>query len=98
MNVVSEGVHNEQSSAASANGADKSEVRIDTLEPAFTGSPLPGKKFLPYTDDAVNDSSLITLSNKSLSGTTEVKTIRIHLRGSAEELINLHQKENVKLN
>ena len=98
MNVVSEGVHNEQSSAASVNGADKSEVRIDTLEPASTGSPLPGKKFLPYTDDAVNYSSLITLSNRSLSGTTEVKTIRLHLKGSTEELINLHQKENVKLN
>ena len=37
------GVHNEQVSAVSANGAEKSETRIETLEQTFTGASLNGK-------------------------------------------------------
>ena len=73
VNVRSEGVHNEQVSAVSANGAEKAETRIGTLKAAFTGAPLPRKNVLPYTDDVVNDSSPITLSNEGLSGTAEVE-------------------------
>ena len=47
---------------------------MDTLEPASTGAPFPGKNVLPYTDDLVNGSNLIILSNEGLSGTTEVET------------------------
>ena len=74
MDVVSKGVHNGQISAVSSNGAEKSETHIDPLEPASTGPPFPGKKFLPYTDDVVNGSSPITLSDGGLSGTIEVET------------------------
>ena len=74
MDVGSEGVHNEQVSAVSANGAGKSEIRIDTLEPASTGVPLREKKVLEHTEDGVvNDSSSITPSNESLSGTRTVE-------------------------
>ena len=52
---MSKAVHNEQISAVSSNGAEKSETRIDTLESASTGTHFPGKKALPYTDDVVND-------------------------------------------
>ena len=44
MDVGSKGVHNEQFSAVSANGAEKSETRIDTLESTSTGAPLIWKK------------------------------------------------------
>ena len=74
MNVGSKGVHNGQVSAVSSNGAEKSETHIDTLEPASTCAPFPGKKVLLYTDDMVNDSSPITLSDEDLSGTIEVET------------------------
>ena len=73
MDVGSKGVHNGQVFAVSSNGAEKSETRIDTLEPASTGAPFPGKKVLPYIDDVVNDLSPITLSDESLSGTVEVE-------------------------
>ena len=74
MDVGSNSVDNGWVSIASSNGAEKSETHIDTLEPASTGAPFPGKKVLPYTDDLVNGSNPIILSNESLSGTTEVET------------------------
>ena len=64
MDVGSKGVHNGQVSAVSSNGAEKSETCIDILEPASTGAPVPVKEVLPYTEDVVNDSSPITLSNE----------------------------------
>ena len=67
------GVHNEQVSAVSATGAEKSETRIETLEQTFTGASLKGK-VLSYSDDVVNDFSPITLSNEGLSDTTEMET------------------------
>ena len=73
MNVGSKGVHNGQVSTDSSNGAEKSETHIDTLEPASTGAPFPGKMVLPYTNNVVNDSSPIALSNEGLSGTTNVE-------------------------
>ena len=76
MDVGSKGVHNGQVSAVSSNGAEKSETYIDTLEPASTGAPFPGKKVRPYTDDVVNDSSPITLSDEGLSDTIEVETTK----------------------
>ena len=76
MDVGSKGVHNGQVPAVSSNGAEKSEIHIDTLEPASTGAPFPGKKVLPYTDDVVNDSSPITLSDEGFSGTIEVETTK----------------------
>ena len=76
MDVGSKGVHNGQVPAVSSNGAEKSETHIDTLEPASTGAPFPGKKVLPYTDDVVNDSSPITLSDEGFSGTIEVETTK----------------------
>ena len=48
MDVGSKGVHNGQVSAVSSNGAEKSETRIDTLKPASTAAPFPGKMVLPY--------------------------------------------------
>ena len=69
MDVGSKSIHNGKASAVSSNGAEKSETCIDTLELASTGALFPGKKALPYTDDVVNDSSPITLSDKGLSGT-----------------------------
>ena len=77
MDVGSKGVHNGQVSAVSPNGAEKSENHIETLKPASTGASFPGKKFLPYTDDVVNGSSPITLSNEGLSDTTEVETTKV---------------------
>ena len=76
MDVGSKGVHNGQVPAVSSNGAEKSETHIDTLEPASTGASFPGKKVLPYTDDVVNDSSPITLSDEGFSGTIEVETTK----------------------
>ena len=76
MDVGSKGVHNGQVSAVSSNGPEESENHIDTLKPASTGVPYPRKKVLPYTDDVVNDSSPITLSNEGLSGSTEVETTK----------------------
>ena len=38
-------VHNGQVSAVYSNGAKKSETHIDTLDPASTGAPFPGKMF-----------------------------------------------------
>ena len=76
VDVGSKGAHNGQISAVSSNGAEKSETHIDTLEPASTCAPFPGKKVLPYTDDMVNDSSPITLSDEGLSGTIEVETTK----------------------
>ena len=76
MDVGSKGIHNGQVSAVSSNGAEKSETCIDTLELASTGAPFPGKKVLPYTDDVVNDSSPITLSDEGFSGTIEVETTK----------------------
>ena len=73
MDVGSKGVHNRQVSAVSSNGAEKSETHIDTLEPASTGAPFPGKMVLLYTDNVVNDPSPITLSNEGLSATTDVE-------------------------
>ena len=73
VDVGSKCVHNGQISAVSSNGAEKSETRIDTLKPAATAAPFPGKMVLPYTDDVVNDSSPITISDKGLSGTIEVE-------------------------
>ena len=62
--------------AVSSNGAEKSETHIDTLKPASTGAPFPGKKVLPYTGDVVNDSSPITVSDEGFSGTIEVETTK----------------------
>ena len=76
MDVGSKGIHNGQVSAVSSNGAEKSETCIDTLELASTGAPFLGKKVLPYTDDVVNDSSPITLSDEGFSGTIEVETTK----------------------
>ena len=76
VDVGSKGIHNGQVSAVSSNGAEKSETCIDTLELASTGAPFPGKKVLPYTDDVVNDSSPITLSDEGFSGTIEVETTK----------------------
>ena len=76
MDVGSKGVHNGQVSAVSSNGAEKSETHIDTLEPASTGAPFPGKKVLTYTNNVVNDSFPITLSNEGLDGTNEVETTK----------------------
>ena len=76
MDVGSKGVHNGQVSAVSSNGAEKSATHTDTLEPASTGAPFPGKKVVSYTDEVVNDSSLITLSNEGSSGTTEKETTK----------------------
>ena len=76
MDVGSKGVHNGQVPAVSSNGAEKLETHIDTLEPASTGASFPGKKVLPYTDDVVNDSSPITLSDEGFSGTIEVETTK----------------------
>ena len=76
MVVGSECVHNGQVYAVYSNGTEKSETHIDTLEPASTGAPFPRKKILPYTDDVVNDSSPITLSNEGLDGTNEVETTK----------------------
>ena len=73
MVVGSKGVHNGQVSAISSNSAEKSETRIDTLEPASTVAPFPGKMVLTYIDDVVNDSSPITLSDEGLSGTIEME-------------------------
>ena len=44
MDVGSKGVHNGQVSAVSSNGAEKSATHADTLEPASTGAPFPGKR------------------------------------------------------
>ena len=68
MNARSKGVHDGHASAVSSNDAEKSETYIDTLEPASTGG--------PYTDDVVNDSSPITLSNEGLTGTRELETTK----------------------
>ena len=76
MDIGSKGVHNEQVSAVSSNGAEKSETCIDIPEKASTGAPVPVKKILPYTDDVVNDSSHITLSDERLSGTIEDETTK----------------------
>ena len=76
MDVGSKGVHNGQVSAVSSNGAEKSETRIDILEPASAGAPFRGEKVLPYTYDIVNGSSPITLSDEGLSGTTVVETTK----------------------
>ena len=51
VDVGSKCVHNGQVSAVYSNRAEKSETHIDTLEPASTRAPFPGKKVLPYTDD-----------------------------------------------
>ena len=75
MDVGSEAVHNEQVSTISANGAEKSETCIDTLEPASAGALLLGKRL--YTEDDVeNDSSLIALSNEDLSGMAQTETTK----------------------
>ena len=76
------GVHNGQVSAVPSNGAAKSETHIDTLEPASTCAAFPGKEVLLYTDDMVNDSFPITLSEENLSGTIEVETTK----GSSERV------------
>ena len=47
MDVGSKCDHNGLVSAVYSNGAEKSETYIDTLEPASTGAPFPGKKVLP---------------------------------------------------
>ena len=70
------GVYNGQVSAISSNGAEKSETHIDTPEPASSCAVFPGKKVLLDTDDVVNDSSTITLSNEDLSGTTKMETTK----------------------
>ena len=95
MDAGSKCIHNGQVSAVYSNGAEKSGIHIDTLEPASTGTSFPRKKVLPYTNDVVNDSSPITLSNEGLDGTNEVETThstmeRLHLRVWTEELLNLH--------
>ena len=77
VDVRSEGVQNEQVSCVSANAAEKLETRIETLELASTGAPLPRKTVLAYTeDDMVNDSSPIALSDKYLSSTERVETTK----------------------
>ena len=76
LSLTVEGDPNRQVSAVSSNGAEKSETHIGTLKPAFTGTEFPGKNVLPYTDDVMNDSSPITLSNDDLSGTTDVETTK----------------------
>ena len=77
VDAGSEGVQNEQVSAVSSNGAEKSKTCIDILEPVSIGASLPGEKVLPYTeDDVVNDSSPIILSNEGLSGKREVETTK----------------------
>ena len=69
-------VHNGQISAVNSNGSEKSEIHIDTLEPASIGAPFPGKKVLPYADDVLNDSYPITLSSEGLDDTKEVETTK----------------------
>ena len=69
MDARSKGIHNGQVSAVSSNGAEKSETCIGTLQLTSTGAPFPGEKVLPYTEDVVNDSSPIILSDEVLSGT-----------------------------
>ena len=76
MDVGSKGVHNGQVSAASSNGAEKSETHIDILEPSSTGAPFPGKKVRTYPDNVVNNSSLVTISNEGLSDTNEMETTK----------------------
>ena len=76
MDVGFKSVHNGQVSAFSSNGAEKLVTNIETLEPAYTYAFFPGKNVLSYTDDLLNDSSLITLSNEGLSSTTEVETTK----------------------
>ena len=83
MDVRYMGVYNEQVSAVSANGAEKSESHIDIPEQAFTGASLNGKKLLSYTDDVVNDSSPINLSNQDLRDTTEIE-MTINLSGRVD--------------
>ena len=81
MDITSKCVHNGQVSIVYSNGAEKSQTHIGTLEPASTGAPFPRKKVLPYTDDVVNDSSPITLSNEGLDGTNEVETSKTSSEG-----------------
>ena len=76
MDVGSKGVHNGQVSAASSNGAEKSETHIDILEPSSTGALFPGKKVRPYPDNVVNNSSPITISNEGFSDTDEMETTK----------------------
>ena len=76
VDVGSKCAHNGQVSTVYSNGAEKSETNIDTLEPASTGAPFPGKNVLPYTYDVVNDSSPIILSNEGLDGINEVEMTR----------------------
>ena len=81
LSLTVEGDPNRQVSAVSSNGAEKLETHIGTLKPAFAGAAFPGKNVLPYTDDVMNDSSAITLSNEDLIGTTEVKTTKASSEG-----------------
>ena len=76
MDVGCKGVHNGQVSAVFSNGAAKSETHINILEPSFTGAPFPGKKVCPYADNAVNNSSPVTISNEGLSNTSEMETTK----------------------
>ena len=76
MDVGSKGVYNEQVSAFSLNGTEKSATHNETLKPASTGAPFFGKKVLSYTDDVVNHSFPITISNEDVSDTTKVETTK----------------------
>ena len=76
INAEFKGVHNGQLSAVFSKGAAKSETHIGTLEPASTCAAFPGKEVLLYTDDMVNDSSPIALSDEGISGTIEVETTK----------------------
>ena len=66
---------NVQVPAVSVNAAEKSETCVGPLESTSTDAPVPGERILEYAGGMVNDSSPITLSDESLSGTTKVETI-----------------------
>ena len=76
VDIGSMGVHNWQVSAVSSNSGEKSETHIDTPEPASSCAVFPGKKVLLDTDDVVNDSSTIAISNEDLSGTKKMETTK----------------------
>ena len=76
VDVGSKCVHNGQVSAVYSNDTEKSETHLTPWNQLLQLLPLLEKKVLPYTDDVMNDSSPITLSNEGLDGTNKVETIK----------------------
>ena len=76
VDVGSKCVPNGQVSAVYSNDTEKSETHLTPWNQLLQLLPLLEKKVLPYTDDVMNDSSPITLSNEGLDGTNEVETIK----------------------